>query len=302
MTYLGFEAGSRAGFSAELFFRDYVNQTGSDDRLVLSDADKAYSYVETASPYASQIERVCDDVLEDKFDLNSSDVVIFPCDELTRQTKDKFYEIAQRSLFSKIDKKYYDKAYVNRLLLSLSLPIKIPYTFRNRNVCLRPNTESAGSKGVMFLHNYCVSEFIDIAEEYVVDCCRIKGELSIFPRAVTLKNGYDRYIKFIGKEDKLVGKVIDFVESFNRQMPSFGLFDGVFHLQLAKDKNGEYWYIESSKRISGTSFVNLSKGYNPFMLINGHKVEKPTDDVFEYGRWYRFEDVLYETHRYVESR
>lgn len=297
MIYLAFEAGSRAGYSAELFFRHYIKMTGSNDMLYLSDRDKAYSLIENWCK--DQVVRTCDILLPSLIDMRRSDISVFPCDELTRQTNQVYRKIAERNWYSKVARAYYDKMFINRLLSDKDLPIRIPKTFTSDNVCIRPNTQSAGSKGVMFLPNYCVTELIDIEEEYVVDCFKKGNELYVYPRAVTLKNGYDRFIKFIGEDSPLTRKVAEFIEKVSFQFPSFDLFDGIFHLQLAKDKSGEYWYIESSKRISGTSIVNLPRGYNPFMLINGHEFKPKC--MFECDKWYRFEDILYEIHRYVEN-
>jgi hypothetical protein len=166
--------------------------------------------------------------------------------------------------------------------------ILIPKTFDVKNVCIRPNTLSAGSKGLQLLDNVSITQKINIVEEYVVDVLRDDDNIRIFPRQVKLKNGYDRLIMPISENSLLADDIVEFITKVSPS--NEGVFSDIFHLQLAKADDGNVYYIEWSKRISGTSVVNLFRGMNPFCFINGIdvKVENP----FSYGEWYRYEDFL----------
>lgn len=285
MKYVVFEAGSRAGFSAEMFFLDYVKKIGNkNDILYMVDDSFDVNQVEANS----NIRRIN---YNDFLDLDKSDLIVFPADELSRQSKRPVRKIAELSKISEIDLLYYNKESMNKMLAQKTkgCKIKIPRTFDTTNVCIRPNTMSAGSKGVQLLHNVSVTELIGIVEEYVVDVIRSNDEIKLYPRAVVLKNGYDRLIKPIGEESYFAEYVKEFILAACPK--NEGLFSNIFHLQLAKDLNGQYYYIESSKRLSGTSIVNLFRGMNPFCFINGIPVCE-VNNPFEYEKWYRYEDFI----------
>lgn len=83
--YIVFEAGSRAGLSAEVFFRAWRKQNGWEDGkgdvLYLADADPVYRCVPTQSENIARISE------QDAVSLlqHDKDIVVFPADELTRQ-------------------------------------------------------------------------------------------------------------------------------------------------------------------------------------------------------------------------
>ena len=287
MNYVVFEAGSRAGYSTEMFFLDYINQTGNrNDVLYMVDDSKEVNKV--SSKY--RVKRISYDEF---LNLDKSDLVIFPGDELSRQSKEYVAELAKEKSYSFVEECYYNKKDINEWLESVTggCKIKVPKTFSFGDVCIRPNTMSAGTKGVQFLKNVSVTELIDIEEEYVVDVLRNKNSIKLYPRAVVLKNGYDRMIKPLAEDSEISKAVIEFVI---KACPiNEGLFSDVFHLQLAKDKNGVLYYIESSKRISGTSIINIFRGMNPFCFINGVQ-SKDRFNPFINGMWYRYEDFINE--------
>lgn len=278
MRYVVFEAGSRAGFSTELFFSEYQEQTKNDDTLVMVDADETFSLLECRPKITRMSEKRVVDGFFGKGD------VIFPADELTRQHNPIVREFASNNRFSAIGEWFYDKAAVNCRLHSTTC-ISVPEVFRTNRVFIRPNTMSAGSKGCYMANNVCVSEYIPIRHEYVVDCLERDGDLSVFAREVVLKNGYDKYVCLIPMQSPFCEKVKDFVLSND-----IGLFKGIFHLQLAEGENGRLYYIESSKRISGTSCVNMVRGFNPFFFMNGieHKVRATHLE----SKWMRYESLL----------
>ena len=45
MNFVVFESGSRAGLSAELFFEHYVDATGAQHQLFLSDLDESFQRI-----------------------------------------------------------------------------------------------------------------------------------------------------------------------------------------------------------------------------------------------------------------
>lgn len=291
MKYVVFEAGSRAGFSAEMFFRAWLQtHPESTDSLILADSDPTFAEIPSDSP----IMRIsADDAV---WLVGKEDVRVFPGDELTRQRSCHIMEMIKADSASSVYDWYYNKSVVNRVLESIvkdDCLIKIPKTMDLTDVCVKPNTESAGSRGVEFLKNVCVSERIRIDSEYVVDVLEKDGEYRIFAREVKLRNGYDKYVRLLSESDKVVAAVRQFLQVVNGETAEsgFSLFRGVFHLQIAKDTDGEFFFIEASKRISGSSIVNIFKGYNPFDLLTG------TDPV-TYGVgmpdniWVRFEDII----------
>ena len=286
MNYVVFESGSRAGLSAELFFEQYVNVTGIQHQLFLSDLDENFQHIVSRHPHVHLIHD------SQAFEiLKNGDAAIFPADELTRQSNPVATKVASEQSFSQISPFYYNKKQMNEFLapLTASCAIKVPETFSLSNVCVKPNSMSAGSRNVQFLDNACVMQKIDIAQEYVVDVLRYDDEkMFIFPREVTLKNGYDRFIKLMPLDGELTSHVAEFVKAVCPK--NEGMFSDIFHLQLCHDKTGQLYYIEFSKRISGTSCVNIVSGMNPFALIDGadqHLNSKMID-----GSWRRFEDFL----------
>ena len=282
MRYFGFEAGSRAGLSTELFFDDYKKHIDSEDVLVLSDKDKMYSKVAENFPY---IERLQD---ERALLVLSAQDIIFPCDELTRQSNPRVTEVAAKNSFSKVEPLFFNKKEMNRFLSSKAAGLKIPRTFFADEIFIRPNKMSAGSKGCCELNDMCVSEHVNIKSEYVIDCLKGRDELQIFPRQVVLKNGYDKYIKLLPDTSRIGNAVHEFILS----VADCKLFDGIFHIQVAENDNGDFYYIEASKRISGTSIVNLARGFNPFFFLYGTRRTRD-EQGFEENQWYRFEDFIY---------
>lgn len=287
MNFIVFEAGSRAGFSAEMFFLDYVRKTGNvDDVLFMVDDSLQVNEVK-ASPNIRRIS------YSDFLCLEKNNLVVFPADELSRQSKTDVYKLAELNEFSKIDHIYYYKSSINAIFAEKTkgCRIKIPKTFDITNVCVRPNTMSAGSKGVQLLGNVSITERINIEQEYVVDVLRNSDSIKVYPRAVVLKNGYDRLISPLREDSEIGAASIEFIQSAYPK--NEGLFSDVFHLQLAKDIYGKLYYIEASKRISGTSIVNIFRGMNPFCFIMGVKPEE-RNNPFQYDKWYRYEDFIKE--------
>ena len=285
MKYVVFEAGSRAGFSAEMFFLDYIKVSlCQEDILYMVDDSVDVNQVHADN----QIKRIS---YSEFLDLDKDDLMIFPADELTRQSKSYVNGLADKNRLSKVDYLYYHKMSVNQMLRKLTegCAIKVPKTFETANVCVRPNTMSAGSKGIQLLNDVSITEKINIAEEYVIDVIRSDDYIKVYPREVVLKNGYDRMIKPLREDSDIGNAVKEFILS---AFPvNEGLFSGIFHLQIARDLNGMLYYIESSKRLSGTSIVNIFRGMNPFCFING-VTTKERNNPFQYNKWYRYEDFI----------
>lgn len=305
MYYIVFESGSRAGLSAEIFFRAWRSQLGladnvdGDDTLLLADADQSYCSV------PSKCRNVCR--VSELYGLTSleslDNIVVFPADELSRQFKDEVMEKASQNPVSFVDALWYDKAHINNVLSELvdleQCAIRIPLTFGLSDaVLLKPCKASAGSKGIVSFNDVCVSQRIDIKHEYVVDVLRTENEIQVFPREVCLRSGYDKMIKLIDPSGELANEVRRFIEIVSPKFPMFA--PGIFHIQLAKDVNGDLYYIEASRRISGTSLVNLPNGFNPFCFINGTK-GKSIDHPFKYGKWFRYEDFLLEIENLIKK-
>ena len=286
MNFVVFESGSRAGLSAELFFEHYVDATGAKHRLFLSDLDEDFQHIVSRHPQVSLIhDRQAFEML------SAGEAVIFPADELTRQSNPVATQVASEHRFSCIEPHYYKKQHMNELLAraTATCAIKVPETFSLTNVCVKPNSMSAGSRNIQFLDNACVMQKIDIDHEYVVDVLRYDDEkMYIFPREVTLKNGYDRFIKLLPLEGELAMHVTEFDKA---ACPSNdGMFSDIFHLQLCQDKKGDYYYIEFSKRISGTACVNILSGMSPFAMIDG--IDQELNSGMIDGCWRRFEDFM----------
>ena len=286
MNYIVFESGSRAGLSAELFFEEYVNSTGAQHQLFLSDLDEDFQRIVSRHPKVHLIH----DSQAFKM-LENGEAVIFPADELTRQSNSVATEVASLQSFSNILPSYYNKRQMNEFLAQFvdKCAIKIPETFALSNVCVKPNFMSAGSRNIQFLDNVCVVQKIDIAHEFVVDILRYDDDkMYIFPREVTLKNGYDRFIKLLPLDGELAANVSEFVKTVCPQ--NKGVFSDIFHLQLCQDTKDQLYYIEFSKRISGTSCVNIVTGMSPFAMLDGVDQDLKTSPID--GHWLRFEDFL----------
>ncbi len=286
MNFVVFESGSRAGLSAELFFEHYVDATGAQHQLFLSDLDESFQRIVSRH---RQVHLIHDNHAFEM--LEAGEAVIFPADELTRQSNPVATEISSKHSFSSILPSYYNKKQMNEFLALLTshCAIRVPETFALSNVCVKPNSMSAGSRNIQFLDNACVMQKIDIEHEYVVDVLRYDDEkMYIFPREVTLKNGYDRFIKLLPLDGELAAHVSEFVKAVCPK--NEGVFSDIFHLQLCQDKSVQYYYIEFSKRISGTSCVNIVSGMSPFALIDG--VDQQINTRLIDGHWRRFEDFM----------
>ena len=281
MMYVVFEAGSRAGLSAMLFFLHYVKKENTNDVLIMVDSDESF-----VKSFSGKYDRVT--VLSEKnwynyvLQFDPEEIAAFPADELTRQ---KCVPIADE-WWNKVRPEFYNKQYVNSQLEAAG--IRVPKTFDVADhVIVKPNTLSAGSKGISIFDNVCVSERIEIAHEYVIDCFHNPGvQTEIHARETKLKNGYDKYIRMVPHTDK----VYDFAKHVLVDSPINGMFQGPCHLQVAEDKDGRLYYIEGSKRISGTSLVNLLYGYNPFLSIAGKSMR--LEGTYPYDEWCSFEHMF----------
>ena len=273
--YIVFEAGSRAGLSAEIFFRAWRKQNGWDDGhgdvLYLADADPVYRCVPTQS---ENIVRISE---QDAVNLLQcdKDIVVFPADELTRQLNTAVRNVVQDDDYSRVSPLWYDKAHVNNILAELvsidQCKIRIPLTFGLTDAFIKPNKASAGSKGL------------------VADVLYDGNYVTVFPREVKLRSGYDKMIRLLPPLSRISREVRKFVECVSSQVELFA--PGIFHIQLAEDTNGDLFYIESSRRISGTSLVNLANGFNPFCFMNRVKTDVIVTR-FEDGKWFRYEDFV----------
>lgn len=300
--YIVFEAGSRAGLSAELFFRAWRKQNGWEDGegdvLYLADSDPLYCSVPSKCKNIIRISesKAIKLIHEDK------DIVIFPADELTRQLNFSVQLAIQDDEFAKVCQVWYDKSHMNNVLSEIvsldKCAIRIPLTFGLTNVCIKPNEASAGSKGIEFKDCICVSQAIDIKREYVVDVLCSDLGIEAYPREVKLRSGYDKYIRLLSPNSQIAVEVWKFIECVSDKV---GLFaPGIFHIQLAEDTNGDLFYIEASRRISGTSLVNLASGFNPFCFMNKVEADKLVR-WFEYGKWFRYEDFVIEVENEIRS-
>ncbi len=290
MNYVVFESGSRAGFSAEMFFRIWKkHHKDNDAKLILSDIDTLFSELPTAH---SDIERKKD--WQTIARLSLKNCRIFPGDEMTRQDYQVVRDFVKNDHYASVEQWFYDKSRVNTLLASVvgaSCLIKIPKTFELNSVCVKPNTMSAGSRNIEFNDNVCVSEKIDIRHEYVVDVLERNGEFNIFAREVVLRQGYDKFIKLLDEKHKLTSAVRRFLKLVSYKIRAT-LFKGVFHIQVAEDASGEFYFIEASKRISGSSIVNVYNGFNPFDALEHTTPFICADNPFSYKKWYSFEEMV----------
>lgn len=281
-----FEAGSRAGLSARMFFDDYKRKFKTDDTLLMVDGDldviDALDNTKGNGVYMSLQWREC---------IKHPDAVVFPADELTRQQAIDVneYNIA-RMWFNDVSPKYYNKQHVNDMLSHFG--VNVPKTFDVEDVFIKPNTMSAGSRGLMQYDNVCVQQRLDIDTEYVVDATVDEDGtvLGIVARATRLRAGYDKLIKFVPYDHPATQFALDVIKN----CPSM-MFRGVCHLQIAetREKGHPFYYIEGSKRISGTSLVNLAVGYNPFVLLHERKpMPRPEEHACFDSLWHTYEEML----------
>lgn len=300
--YLVFESGSRAGLSAELFFRAWRKQNGWEDGegdvLYLSDSDELYSKVLTDCPNIVRL----DDYNAIASIVAYGDKSVFPADELTRQCNSSVREYVSNDPIAKVSEVWYDKSHMNNVLSELvsfdKCRILIPLTFGLTDVFIKPNRASAGSKGILSKDDICVSQRIDIRKEYVVDVLYGDDGIDVFPREVKLRSGYDKMIKLLSPDSELANEVRAFILCV---APHVGLFaPGIFHIQLAEDVNGDLFYIEASRRISGTSIVNLANGFNPFCFLNGVESDRLVHK-FNNECWFRYEDSILDTENIIRS-
>lgn len=285
MNYVVFEAGSRAGLSALIMFNRWQNDYPQGDSLLLVDSDQSYIASEKEHP---NVFAMCE---SDFVDLAlKGEYQVFPADELTRQKGHclsmQVVDIADR-WYNKVTPLYYDKADVNLYLAACG--VRVPLTFPANEVFLRPNSRSAGSRGCQQSLGFCVTEYIPIRSEYVVDCLVDPEDRSVrtlWGREVKIKNGYDKYVRFLDADEEAVKYANDLIDA----TAGHGLFSGIFHLQLLRsDDDGKIYFIEASKRISGTSFVNVPYGFSPFHFINGYRMSKSKTDT---NKWHRVYDLF----------
>ena len=291
--YIVFEAGSRAGLSAEIFFRAWQKQNGwengNGDVLYLADSDQTYCSVPSQSENIIRIsEQEAVNLIQ-----SGEDVVVFPGDELTRQLNPVVRNAVQDDDYARVSPLWYDKAHVNNVLAELvsidQCKIRIPLTFGLTDAFIKPNKASAGSKGLELKGDVCVSQIIDIRREFVADVLYDGNYVNVFPREVKLRSGYDKMIRLLPPLSRISREVRMFVECVSSQVELFA--PGIFHIQLAEDTNGDLFYIEASRRISGTSLVNLANGFNPFCFMNRVKTDVIVTR-FEDGKWFRYEDFV----------
>ena len=270
-----FEAGSRAGLSAMMFFRHYKKLVPNDDELLMVDDDKVF--LATNNEKYDSVKLICSKALCLE---HLGDYTVFPADELTRQRGHKY---GADEWFNSVGQEMYDKRFVTSMLESRG--VSVPKTLMAVKVIAKPNTMSAGSKGIMNLDDYCIQQRIDIAHEYVVDMFVDQdGEVvQLYPREVKLRAGYDRYIRFLFEGHKVATFARDVVNA-----DVLGMFRGPCHIQVVEDHSGKLYYIEGSKRISGTSLVNILRGYNPFCMLNDIEISVNDYD----DNWHTFEELL----------
>ncbi len=290
MNYIVFEAGSRAGFSAEMFYRAWRrHHPDSDVRLIMADSDTTFARI----PAPDGVVRENDKVAAAR--LGTPGYKAFPGDELTRQRDLHVQGAVASDPMACVEPWFYEKATVNRTLERLTgnaAGIRIPRTFEFESVCVKPNSLSAGSRNVEFKEGMCVSELIDIEREYVVDVLETGGNYRIFARETKLRCGYDKLVRLLPSDHSLVAAVRSFVTAVNAGSDA-SLFRGVFHLQIAETPSGEYYFIEASKRISGSAIVNVFRGFNPFDVLESTEPVACCNPFAE-DEWYRFEDFVAE--------
>lgn len=212
---------------------------------------------------------------------------------MTRQLNPVVRNAVQDDDYARVSPLWYDKAHVNNVLAELvsidQCKIRIPLTFGLTDAFIKPNKASAGSKGLELKGDVCVSQIIDIRREFVADVLYDGNYVNVFPREVKLRSGYDKMIRLLPPLSRISREVRKFVECVSSQVELFA--PGIFHIQLAEDTNGDLFYIEASRRISGTSLVNLANGFNPFCFMNRVKTDVIVTR-FEDGKWFRYEDFV----------
>lgn len=288
MIYVVFEAGSRAGWSARKFFEHYCKTYGGfNDKLILVDNDETFIECNCCS---NNITSVRQSEFVEKY--KDEQFFIFPADELTRQRISNLEFSFSNAMMYVPTSNEYSKAWLNKYLQLKG--IRVPQTFGiSSNVFIKPNTMSAGSKGLLSLENVCVCEKINIAQEYVVDCyIDYPNEiLRFYGREVKLKNGYDKYIRFIDENSD----VIEFAKNIIEKSKELTLFNNICHIQIMRNEEGELFFIEASNRISGTSIVNVLRGFNPFNLLNNMLCKSVQYD----NKWHLYEDLLTEINKII---
>lgn len=288
MIYVVFEAGSRAGYSARMFFMSYcTNRRASIDNLILVDEDETFVACGGCGPIIS---RMSQSEFIKKY--KNEKFFVFSADELTRQRISNGELTFPNAMMSLPEPREYNKTWLNKYLQLKD--IRVPLTFAiTDNVFVKPNTMSAGSKGLLTLNNVCVSEKINISQEYVVDCYvdYPNDEFKFYGREVKLKNGYDKYIRFIEDDSD----VIDFAKRIVSECKELKVFNGICHIQIMRNEKGELFFVEASNRISGTSIVNILRGYNPFNMLNGIECN---DKVYDFN-WHLYEDLLFEINKMI---
>ena len=95
---------------------------------------------------------------------------------------------------------------------------------------------------------------IETESEYVADVIEEDDIFVPFVREVKLRSGYDKMIKLLPETAKAVHAVKQFLSYIHHETDT-ALFRNIFHIQFVKDKAGDFYFIEASKRISGTSIV-----------------------------------------------
>ena len=273
--WLVFEAGSRAGLSALTFFRQFRKKYESNDTLCLIDDDETFMnlYYDLEQDGVKVVDKL---ELDGLFESST----IFPADELTRQNG---VPDCCLNWFNFVYREYYDKRFVTKMLERNG--VSVPTTLEAENIIVKPNSMSAGSKGIYTFDDYCVQQRIEVKHEYVVDMFvdEYKNVVQLFPREVKLRAGYDKYIRFLFIDHKVAEFARNIVAA-----DTIGIFVGPCHVQIIEDASGRLYYVEGSKRISGSSLVNILRGYNPFALLNGY--EPKYKDVDE--DWHLFDDLL----------
>lgn len=286
MKYFVFEAGSRCGLSAELFFRQFKDSHSCDHSIVLVDSD--FNYVKMPTEYHDTNRLLENDAIK-LLESDSKQCSIFPADELARQSKSIVTKVANKNDYSRVKPILYNKKEFTQKIQDIgNRLVHIPKVFDCDNVFLRPNTMSAGSKGLLHLDNYCVTEYKEFVAEYVIDVDNTQNTPIIYPRKVSLKNGYDNYIQFVSPRSIQYAAIFTFVVDFVNLLQEYKY--KIFHIQLGEDKDGNLWYIESPKRISGTSAVNMLLGYNPFASIKG--VDSELKCRIDYSTIYKYDYLL----------
>lgn len=289
MRCMVFEAGGRAGLSTELFFL-YRAKRDDGDSLLLADLDPFYRTVQVEDDRVVRMSEA--DALSLLADQKASrDIMIFPADELARQGKSAVRAHAASDPFSAVEDWFFHKKIMNERLedFTSGCAIRIPMTFSTESIFIRPDTMSAGCHGVHSMENTCITELVDIEREFVVDVNWLGDEPAIYPRQVKIKNGYDKYFRFLPADGVIGMAVNEFVHAMRK---GFALLtSGIFHIQIIENPQGRLFFVEYSKRISGTSFVNLFRGYNPFDSLVG--ADTPVRrDLFDEETWYRYEDFV----------